>query len=567
MVVNGYLPAAAFLVSQDICAYGTFEWSLHALLVLLDSTDYRGSKSPWRTMANHFIVALNVVKCTYSTALLLFSIVIIMAAIAQRSTQVSQDVHSSLAFVLIWLAVIWLSMVEGGQAALVGLPPVDKELYKESHPETYKCTILAHKGDNLDRYLIGRQFLVVLIVFIINLSGRPLPDTTVLGLPDIVQKIFLDSGVAMILMTTNIGQLASQVNASHCMLDFINNCLALYTLYIALAIEFSGLLHSVYVVQMFFRFVSGKEFKSNEETRSDFQDMFFYGRVYMSLTILAFSFAVTLKALFDGNTTMWARVPPAASVVLFFLLMSIVGMLEGMQIAFYAVAKLSKDEQDKHPIAMKTCDLLFKGEGRNLPGFMIGRQICVTMCFFFIAKVTTINVDVEAGDDTIFGVSDGAQRFFNTGLLGALITTIIGSLSWQLVASTFPVAFLSNYLVYILLRFCLFLEATGVCSASWVLAWLQKRVSDFKIDEEYIGTPEERAARNQQDNEETLDVNPGHLFPGVPVMPRSVTRYKRKKQLSVRPGEALFPTGDDTGDTLQDSGRSDLVTVDDLVEP
>jgi len=183
------------------------------------------------------------------------------------------------------------------------------------------------------------------------------------------------------------------------------------------------------------------------------------------------------------------------------------------------------------------------------------------MCFFFIARVTTINVDVDAGEATIFGVSGGAQRFFNTGLLGALITTIIGSLSWQLVASTFPVAFLSNYFVYILLRFCLLLEATGICSASWVLAWIEKRVGGLKLDEEYIGTPEERAARNQQDGEQ--DVNPGHLFPGVPVMPRSVTRYRRKKQLSVRLGEDLFPGADNT----QDSAQTGISTVDELVEP
>ena len=107
--------------------------------------------------------------------------------------------------------------------------------------------------------------------------------------------------------------------------------------------------------------------------------------------------------------------------------------------------------------------------------------------------------------------------------------------------STFPVAFLSNYFVYLLLRFCLILEATGVCSASWVLAWIHKRVAGFQKDEEYIGTPEERAAKNQGDDEEALDVNPGHLFPGVPVMPRSVTRYRRVKQLSVRLGEDLFP--------------------------
>jgi silicon transporter len=509
------------------------------------------TKNLWNTV-------LNTVKCVYSMALLLFSIVIIMAAIAERSTQLSQDVHPALAYVVIWTTVLWLSMVEGGQAALVGLPPVNKDLYQTSHPKAYQCTSLAHRGDNLDRYLIGRQFLVVLIVFCINLSGRPLPGTNVLGLPDVVQSIFLDSGVAMILMTTNIGQLTSQVIASHCMLDYINNNLALFTLYIALAIEYSGLLHAVYVAQMLFRYISAKEFKSKEAPRSDFQDMFFYGRVYLSLTILVFAFAVTLKALFDGNTTVWDNVPPAVSVVLFLVLMTIVGILEGMQIAFYAVAKLSKDEQDKHPVAMMTCDLLFQNEGqRNLPGFMIGRQICVTMCFFFIARVTTIDVNIDE-DDNIFGVSDAAQRFFNTGLLGALITTIVASLSWQLVASTFPVAFLSNYMVYMLLRFCLLLEATGICSASWVLAWIQKKVFRFQKDEAYIGTPEERAAKNQEDNEEALDVNPGHLFPGVPVMPRNVTRYRRTKQLSVAYGQELFPSETTpTSDVLATGGDDD----------
>jgi hypothetical protein len=72
-------------------------------------------------------------------------------------------------------------MIEGGQGSLVGLAPVNPELYKESHPTTYKNTAFAHKGDNLDRYLMGRQFMVVLTVFTINLSGGPLADTRNLG--------------------------------------------------------------------------------------------------------------------------------------------------------------------------------------------------------------------------------------------------------------------------------------------------------------------------------------------------------------------------------------------------
>jgi hypothetical protein len=69
----------------------------------------------------------------------------------------------------------------GSQGSLVGLAPVDKELFKDSHPITYKCCEVAHKGDNLDQYLLGRQFMVVVMVFTINISGGPIADATLWG--------------------------------------------------------------------------------------------------------------------------------------------------------------------------------------------------------------------------------------------------------------------------------------------------------------------------------------------------------------------------------------------------
>lgn len=99
----------------------------------------------------------------------------------------------------------------GSQGSLVGLPPIHRELYKESHPITYSITKVAHSGDNLDRYLMGRQFMVLGLVFITNLCGAPLPGAQILGLPKIVLEIFLGSGIAMILMMTMMGQLNSQV--------------------------------------------------------------------------------------------------------------------------------------------------------------------------------------------------------------------------------------------------------------------------------------------------------------------------------------------------------------------
>jgi len=492
---------------------------------------------------------LDYVKMAYSMVLVIFSITIVTALMFDENTRIAQDVHPAAALVIMWSGIIWMSMVEGGQCSMVGLPPVNRELYKESHPITYKICSYGHKGDNLDRYLMGRQFMVIFINFTINLCGAPLAGAEALGLPNWIQSIFLGSGLAMILTVTNVGQLTAQVNASHCMLDYINNHFMTFTLGVAMLIEKTGVMHSCYLIQYFFYWLAGKPVVTHEAPRTGPQAFFFWGRCLWSVAILAFALAVTLEALFQGQTTMWAGVPNGIAVILFFLLMSVVGLLEGMQIAFFAVSKLSKSERGEHPMAMRTCELLFRGDGRNLPGFMCGRQMCVTLCFFVIARVTTLNIEIGV-DENIFGVSDSIQKFFNTGLLGAIITTILGSISWQLVASAFPIAFLSNPMTYIFLRFCLLLEATGICYGAWFLGIIHKKVAGFQLDEVYIGTPEERAAMDKADlssekgdsvAEPHLGTNLLNLPPGAKTIPAEwkSSQFVITKTFSERRAEIL----------------------------
>jgi Silicon transporter len=439
--------------------------------VYLEGAEAHGKK-PVTRRDKDIDVTLTVVKYGYSLGLLLFSVCIVMAAIFTNQTKISSNSHSLVAFFIMWFLIIWLAMMEGGQGCLVGLQPVDKELYSESHPVTLKNTKVAHKGDNMERFIVGRQFLVVLVVFVTNLCGAALPGTEVLGLSETVTEVFVSSGVALILTTIILGQLTAQVNAANCMLDFINNYFMLFTTYVSLAIEFSGLLHSVYLVQLFFSKITRTPINSNEPPRNGPKNLFFWARVLLSLLVLGYAFAVTLAALFQGKTTMWVGIPPAVSVIVFFVLMCFVGMMEGMQIALFAVVNLPEEELKNHSMAHKTCQLTFSG--RNLQAFLIGRQICVTVCMFVVARITTLNVVV--GDGNIFGVSNGLQSFFNTGLLGAVITTIVASLAWRIIASSFPVAFLSNPLVYLIIRLCLILEATGICSAAWLLALVHKQI-------------------------------------------------------------------------------------------
>ncbi|GAX19064.1 hypothetical protein FisN_8Hh290 [Fistulifera solaris] len=446
---------------------------------------------------------ITVFKYAYSLAILAFSVTVVTATIFTNQTKIAADVHSVVAFILIWVLTLWLAVMEGGQGCLVGLQPVDKTLYAQSHPKALKVTNLARKGENLERFIIGRQFLVVLVIFGINMCGSALKGTSVLNLPDVMVEIFINSGVALILMTTILGQLTAQVNAADCMLDFINNYVMLITTHISLFIEMSGLLHSVYLVQMAFAKITGKSSDSSQSTRTLAQTIFFWLRIVFSVAVLSFSLAVTLVALFDGKTTMYSGVPVPVSVTLLFVLMAFVGMMEGMQIALFAVINMPEDELKRHPQAAKVCDLVFSGS--HLQAFLIGRQISVTCCMFIVARVATCSV--EEGGTTIFGVSAGVQNFFDTGLLGAVITTIIGSLAWRIIASAFPVAFLSNPLIYLIIRLCLVLEASGICSAAWVLARLHRKVAGYKPDVSYLGPPETRGAGKTLEDDLELQEN------------------------------------------------------------
>ena len=271
-----------------------------------------------------------------------------------------------------------------------------------------------------------------------------------------------------------------------------------FTLYAALFIEWTGMMHTAYVLQYLVSYIAKKPVETNEPPRTVTQKFFFWARCLWSLGLCVFSVVVSVQALFEGKTTLWTSIPKGVGFGLLVVLLGVVGTLEATQLAVFTVSKLPKSQRGSHPLAMKTCDLLFREKGKNLPAFMIGRQMCVTLCFFLIARATMMDVKTGQGQN-LYGVSDSVQTLFNLGSLGTIFTTILGSIVWQLVAGAFPLQFLSNPFVYVMVRFCLILEATGIGAASSFLGLIHKKIAGFQHDEVYIGTPEERAAMDKAD--------------------------------------------------------------------
>jgi len=268
-------------------------------------------------------------KYSYSTALLALSVVLVLACIftGQSSAQ-ELGIPPLLAGALFGLLVAWLAVMEGGQGCLVGLKPIPKSRYKQSHPLTHWSCSIAHEGDNLERFIVGRQFLVVLVIFLINMVGEASYGADPLHLPSVWNLIFLQNGVAMMITTINIGQLPAQVNASVAMLDFVQNYAMVATTYISLWIEASGLLHVVYLLQYGFTILTGKQ-KVESSSKSRSQRLWFGLKVTISLAILALALAVTIEALREGKSGMWEGVSPAVSIVIFFLLLCLVGLVSG----------------------------------------------------------------------------------------------------------------------------------------------------------------------------------------------------------------------------------------------
>merc|ERR1719329_518600 len=125
-----------------------------------------------------------------------------------RQTQISQSIHPVVTIGIFWFVLFWMMSMEGCQPSLVGLAPVPKSKYMSSHPTAFKITSFVHKDGNLERFIVGRQFLVVLAVFVTNLAaGSATEDAKVLGLPEIFNTIFVNSGIAPVLIAIMVGQL------------------------------------------------------------------------------------------------------------------------------------------------------------------------------------------------------------------------------------------------------------------------------------------------------------------------------------------------------------------------
>ena len=86
------------------------------------------------------------------------------------------------------------------------------EGFRRSHPRAFRLHAMVKDGQNVQRFLVGRQFFVVFVVFLIaQLTTFRNLD---LGLPEWLHVSIIDTGLAGALFTLCFGQLVPQLVAS-----------------------------------------------------------------------------------------------------------------------------------------------------------------------------------------------------------------------------------------------------------------------------------------------------------------------------------------------------------------
>jgi len=192
----------------------------------------------------------------YSTLITLGSVVLIFYAIGDGLAAL--DGPPPLLMVILVAVLTLLGYLEGLQVAILALERINPEPWKLSRPRGYRNHQLsvANKGLNVQRFLVGRQFFVVFVVFVIaNLTTYA--DLSIPWLPRWLFIPLIQTGLPGALVVLAVGQLMPQLVASSHPITFMNLPGSWFVLQLCLCFEVIGITHFSWVLTHFVRFLFG----------------------------------------------------------------------------------------------------------------------------------------------------------------------------------------------------------------------------------------------------------------------------------------------------------------------
>lgn len=218
------------------------------------------------------------VRYVGSATLLMFSFTCTFYAIWEQKTGFWKEVPGWGSLILFIVVLFLLGIVEGLQLSLVELKRQKPETYKDSHPSAYRLGEIASRGDNIEKFLVGRQVIVVFLVFFAaKLTSITVPGQEFLfPVPAWCSSIFLETGLLASIVVVIVAQLTPQIVSSMFPVQFLNLPMMRIVYYACLVLEFTGLTHCcwllVHLLTLMFGMSSGKEVGHVEVTEESGRD-------------------------------------------------------------------------------------------------------------------------------------------------------------------------------------------------------------------------------------------------------------------------------------------------------
>ena len=200
------------------------------------------------------------IRFVMSALILLFSAIVTSYAIIERQTGFYHAVPGYAALILFVVDLFILGVVEGLQIALVELKRQHPDSYKRSHPGAYRLGQIAAKGDNVERFLMGRQvFVVFLVFFAAKLTTIHLEEGEkfLFPAPSWFRSVFLETGILACVIVVIIAQLMPQIIAAKFPVHFLELIIMRPAYYICVFVETTGLTHICWVLSAAFGYVLG----------------------------------------------------------------------------------------------------------------------------------------------------------------------------------------------------------------------------------------------------------------------------------------------------------------------
>jgi hypothetical protein len=421
------------------------------------------------------MIVSNYLKYIYSSGLTLTYIALIMWGIwTNKAVLPAVPVAHFLIFVFCLALVFYL---EGLQVAILAVEHNDPEQKKLSHPRGYELIKKVRLANNVDRFLVGRQFFTIFVMTLIA-QVTTFPTMSTLGIPEAVWFIFVRTGFPGALVVTTVGSLQPQLLAAKDPWQFLNMfgtnavmalCYGLEST--GICTHFAWLLISICKATVFRTTVQSKAPEVAEEDR-----LVYYlsetAKYVASTCVVLTYFSLLMWGIWTGQSVL--PVPSAIAFILFVCAGLFLAHLEGLQVALLvAEGKDHAPFAATHPRGFKLMQLALTE--KNVRRFLIGRQFLVIFVVFLINQCTIFP------DISHLGINEGVWFFFvSLGFPTAINVLCCFQLPAQILGNTDPYKFMDRYGPTLTLYICLFVEWTGLAHFSWVVSAIS-RATWFKI--------------------------------------------------------------------------------------